>query len=230
MIGKKSRTKRILIVVGSFLGASLLLSAIAGLVISLQKQDSGDDIVVGTIEQTAVTFKDVAFSNRRFCFEPDKDDHSGRVSSDGTNYEILSTDLTFRFTNFEMIRGINLKLHVPDYLSEAASKGYIHLPLAASNTDGTTISVDGKNVSNYVVDGNISSYEKCVTYTLSFSWGSLFHGVNPGYYYDLDEEGRQVSDEEMTKTLTDFHALIHDSKETRKDRKVMSLDITPILN
>lgn len=224
-------TKKVVIGILSFAGATLLALTIAITTIALQNgaKQGDNDLVVGNIEQTAITFKDVSFSNRRFCFEPALDDDSGRVRSNGKSGEALSSTLTFRFTNFEMVKGINLKLWVPDGIVKAASKGYLHLPLIASNQYGYTIPATGQYVSDYVVNGKVSTYEKCFSYVISFSWGSVFHGKNPGEYYDLDVEGRAVSNEDMKTTLEDFYTLVHGEGESAS-RQTMSLDLTPILN
>lgn len=64
---------------------------------------------------------------------------------------------------------------------------------------------------NYSVD---TSDPNKVSFTINvnFGWGSTFGGVNPSKYYDEVEDGIDVSDDMVKKTLEDFRAELYGYK------------------
>ena len=224
--------KKVTIGLVSFALVTLVTLASAFLVVTLEKrgEENKGEIRVGTIESSSLTLKDVSFSQTRFCFEPKEGDYSGRVRCNSKKAEVLSSTLSFRYTNASSVRGFQLILFLPEGLKEAARKNYLLLPEAASKEEGATIPAEKPYISDYVVDGEVSSSEKRFAYPISFSWGSFFHEMNPGEYYDEDEAGKRVSDEEMEATLKDFYSLVEVSRKTEEGKEAsLTLDIHPVL-
>ena len=226
------KAKKVTIGLVSFALLTLVLLASAFLVVALEKkgEENEGELKVGTIESSSLTLKDVSFSENRFCFEPKAGDYSGRVRCNSKKVEVLSSTLSFRYTNASSVRGFQLILSLPDGLKEAMRKNYLLLPEVATSEEGATIPTEKPYISDYVKDGEVSSSEKCFAYPISFTWGSFFHGKNPGEYYDEDETGKRVSDEEMEATLKDFYSLVEDSRQTEEGKKAsLTLDIRPLL-
>jgi hypothetical protein len=222
------RKRKIIIGLAIFLATTLVAGGFASFVISTQrKSQANGNITIGKIQDNSISISDAKLSQNKICFEPQKDDTSGRVRYDGKNHEIISTTLTCTFLHPDMVSGINIKLNLPTNIAECASEGYITLPSYVSDDNGYTIAIKDARITDYYINGVLQANTKYLTYTFEFGWGEIFNSLNPGYYYDSDPTGINVSDEEMSNTLTSFRSLFD---QTSSDKTTMSIDITPILN
>ena len=80
-------------------------------------------------------------------------------------------------------------------------------------TNQGTITGEG-NVGNGVVTYTVDKDGDTVTKVyfvmeIEFTWGELFGGQNPGYYYDTDPVGAAVEYDDVKKALNTFKATLH---------------------
>ena len=139
--------------------------------------------------------------NYNFAFEPHKDDRSGRVFNNGTDFENMKLIITGKVTNYDYLGSFTVKMTVPTEISNAAAANYITLPECV----GTEVNL--KTVSSALVSNGDGS--ATFTYTIQFGWGSVFGRINPGYYYDTDPIGSQVAGNTVKSTLDAFYNAAH---------------------
>lgn len=160
----------------------------------------------------------------KFCFEPVKDDETGRVRWDKTNYEILSITYGVSVTSTEKNLGkVNVKFQQNDWIDavSGADKNYIVAPECYTNADGIDIAIgDQEGNLKEVFSKEDSTYKWTCEYTVAFKWGSKFDSSNPSLFYDdpaktKDESGNYktgMDDASVKTTLDDLHSLSEANK------------------
>ena len=158
-------------------------------------------------------------------FDAKKEDTTGRVQfqTNGENDggEQLELLLSGTVTNIGALgvqpetttKSIKVDITLPASIVAAINADY----LTASYTVGTAktdINVDGKTgdqtITVWIVPtANAQDATKGdFAITLKFGWGDAFNGKNPCEYYDLDETGKNVTNEDMKTALTEFRATL----------------------
>ena len=227
-------------------GVALVSSGFAAWVLSANatKNESGVT-TVGQVKDASLTinvqlqYKDLNSTeetwvpqsgNGTFVFEPTKDDVSKpgqRVYNDGENFERLT--LRYVVTVSSLLNSAFDSLNVKmiengdkNGIQQAIAKKYIVEPEEFKEA-GVTIESDSKN---FKVDDQTKQKNGLCTWTLNYDltlqWGKKFAGMNPGKYYDENEEGKKVllkkanlSSEQITagtetveSVLGDLHTLL----------------------
>lgn len=208
--------KRKIIMFGIFIFAAIALisTGFAAWVMSTNAKDSTGpgNVSVGTVTDASL---EININNKNavgsFIFEPSEGDITGRVRVDETGaHESLKVTLTGTVAPKKYLKTLIIKLSVVETdtnnetkftagIKKAAELGYIDLPKEYFSETGKVIQFTGND------DGDNYSINE----TISFAWGKSFEGVNPSIYYDENEEGKKVSDDEVKKTLEDLRACIY---------------------
>lgn len=242
--------KRKAIMFGASIFTALALAAtgFAAWVLSAsESKEAGANVSVGAIDDQSVGLSDITFvasyqdelesTFSSIIFEPKKDDETGVIRNDGTNFEELEVTFTATVDNPSIVKNFYLEsVAIPKGIKDAIDAGYITAPAWmysegetttakwAKNDDGTytpdgkayVIETEGETTT--VVDtkkNNIDyiTYEvgqdgvATLTFSIKFGWGEKFGGVNPGEYYD----GLETVDVEAVKTdLHTFKAMLHE--------------------
>lgn len=182
-----------------FLSIALMSTGFATWIMSKDASQGQDgNVTMGTITDGELSFKDVAFSATNYSFEPEKDDVTGEVIWDGTNYANLTINVTGKVSPAKYVGALSVNLSVNDSdtsdpttkvktnLMKAAGLNpttgekdpslneYITLP-ACFNTD-----IQLQETTNYTVAND----EITFTYDVSFGWGTYFGKKNPSVYLD----------------------------------------------
>ncbi len=206
--------KRKIIMFGIFIFAAIALisTGFAAWVMSTNAKDStGGNVSVGAVADASLKILNINLDGKQFVFEPSANDNSGRVRVDETGaHESLTVKLTGTVAPKKYLKTLIIKLSVVETdtnnetkftagIKKAAELGYIDLPKEYFSETGKVIQFTGND------DGDNYSINE----TISFAWGKSFEGVNPSIYYDENEEGKKVSDDEVKKTLEDLRACIY---------------------
>lgn len=165
----------------------------------------------------------------KFCFEPVKEDNSGRVRWDKTNYEILSITYGVTVTSTEENLGkVNVKFQQNAWIDavSGADKNYIVAPECYTEANGVDIAI-GDQEGNLEVASpeKVGTYKWTCEYTVAFQWGSKFEATNPSQFYDdnaktKDETGNYkagMDDNSVKDTLNDLYSL----NEANKSFKII---------
>ncbi len=165
-------------------------------------------------------------------FDPKKDDNSGRIRWDNQNYERLSNTVTGNIDPASVLSTskVTAKLTMGSYDSSTATwtdneammtnfknaasgeKQYIVLPDCFDNEVELTTNNDNYKLT-YRSEKDICDF----SITFSFNWGSFFNGMNPGNYYDDDEEGKAISDKQMQEDMAAFQKALFGEREAEAD-------------
>ena len=165
----------------------------------------------------------------KFCFEPVKEDNSGRVRWDKTNYEILSITYGVTVTSTEKNLGkVNVKFQQNTWIDTVSGtdKNYIVAPECYTEANGVDIAIgdqEGNLKETSPKEGEITTYKWTCEYTVAFKWGSKFEATNPSLFYDdptktKDESGKYktgMDDASVRTTLDDLHSLSEANKSFR---------------
>lgn len=206
------KRKIILFGVIVFMSIALISTGFAAWVMSQEKkQSTSGNVTVGAVTEGNIEITLDELTVKDFKFEPKKGDDTGRVRSDGTNFESLTVTVTGTIKNTQFLKEATIKMNVKDAVKQAETAGYIILPECANSEVVLTLTGSGTN-------------EKKFSYDITFKWGSKFGGENPGEYYDSaafnPSEGELSSfegtqEEKITayiKSVLDaFHALMDTS-------------------
>ena len=206
------KRKIILFGVIVFMSIALISTGFAAWVMSQEKKQSkSGNVSVGAVTEGNIEVILDELTVKDFKFEPKKGDDTGRVRSDGTNFESLTVTVTGTIKNTQFLKEATIKMNVKDAVKQAETAGYIILPECANSEVVLTLTESGTN-------------EKKFSYDITFKWGSKFGGENPGEYYDSaafnPSEGELSSfegtqEEKITayiKSVLDaFHALMDTS-------------------
>jgi hypothetical protein len=153
-----------------------------------------------------------------FSFEPLATDGEGRVRfkpEDG--FEVLSLSVSGTVTPGDFVKDVVIQLTLPAGVVKAIEAKYITLnEQYVKQDDGTGVVTltltDGSGLEVVTVPGsgeaaNPKTYK--FSKTLKFGWGEVFGGENPGKYYDEIKEGKDVSTDDLIKTLNTFRAVMY---------------------
>lgn len=179
------KRKIILFGVIVFMSIALISTGFAAWVMSQEKkQSTSGNVTVGAVTEGNIEVILDELTVKDFKFEPKEGDDTGRVRSDGTNFESLTVTVTgtIKNTQFLDVNNTTIKMNVKDAVKQAETAGYIILPECANSEVVLTLTESGTN-------------EKKFSYDITFKWGSKFGNVNPGEYYD--SAGFKPSEEEL---------------------------------
>ena len=166
------KRKIILFGVIVFMSIALISTGFAAWVMSQEKkQSTSGNVTVGAVTEGNIEITLDELTVKDFKFEPKKGDDTGRVRSDGTNFESLTVTVTGTIKNTQFLKEATIKMNVKDAVKQAETAGYIILPECANSEVVLTLTESGTN-------------EKKFSYNITFKWGSKFGGENPGEYYD----------------------------------------------
>lgn len=168
------KRKIILFGVIVFMSIALISTGFAAWVMSQEKkQSTSGNVTVGAVTEGNIEVIIDPLTVKDFKFEPKEGDDTGRVRSDGTNFESLTVTVTGTIKNTQFLKEATIKMNVKDAVKQAETAGYIILPECANSEAVLTLTESGTN-------------EKKFSYDITFKWGSKFGNVNPGEYYDSD--------------------------------------------
>lgn len=161
-------------------------------------------------------FESISIDNlsvtNQIIFGCKQDDNSGRIKIGSSNeYEKMTLSITGKVvTNFEKLTCLSIKFEQIGKENNILEKQQSNLYLASQfiygeNKDCSLIVLpncyynevilyknDGNEYSNFDLINNSFSYE------ISFDWGSIFEGINPGYYYDgLNKYGESFASDDI---------------------------------
>lgn len=166
------KRKIILFGVIVFMSIALISTGFAAWVMSQEKkQSTSGNVSVGAVTEGNIEVILDELTVKDFKFEPKEGDNTGRVRSDGTNFESLTVTVTGTIKNTQFLKEATIKMNVKDAVKQAETAGYIILPECANSEVVLTLTESGTN-------------EKKFSYNITFKWGSKFGGENPGEYYD----------------------------------------------
>ena len=166
------KRKIILFGVIVFMSIALISTGFAAWVMSQEKkQSTSGNVTVGAVTEGNIEVILDELTVKDFKFEPKEGDDTGRVRSDGTNFESLTVTVTGTIKNTQFLKEATIKMNVKDAVKQAETVGYIILPECANSEVVLTLTESGTN-------------EKKFSYEITFKWGSKFGNVNPGEYYD----------------------------------------------
>lgn len=215
------RRKIIVFGIAIFLSIAMIATGFATWVMSANARDDskGGNVDVGTVSDSNLEITNVVISSTSFYFEPLASDNQGRVRNDGSHYESLSITVTGDISPSAYIGSATIQLNVSSGVTAAATAGYIVLPDCASSAQTLTLTDKAG------VEGT-----KTFTYVITFEWGSLFNGMNPGLYYDSDSDGILVSNADVANTIKAMRTAIYGSDEPSTPDPVFKIVISANAN
>ena len=221
----------------SFLGVSLISTGFASWIMSSGTEaDINGNVSIGVIEESNLSFGEIVFKDNvtTISFDALKDDNSGDIKWDKTNYENLSIEFTTTIGPATYLDDLSIVMSVPQSVMNAANANYIVLPACSyvetSGADGeeTTEEVLASGVAvNLIEDGKIidlngdNGIKTVITYddvtdvytlvcTVSFKWGSAFGGKNPSIFLDDHENNGGLDFATKREMLYSFRRMIYD--------------------
>lgn len=241
---KSGQRKAFAVGIAAFASVCLIATGFAAWVISAkaEKKETGN-VNIGKVSTADIKIvvdqenenTNVLSSEYGFSFNPTKEDVTGRVRNDGTNFENLGFTLTGTVGPQRFVTSFVVRLDIGKQDTEdgkqvwvkdveanarfeaAAAKHYITLP-DCFNKDIDLKTVSGGYTEAAADDNAVASFK----HDIKFGWGTAFNNKNPGLFYDSDtsipEDGKNASDEKVTKTLNDFYTtLTNKSGEDAKE-------------
>ena len=237
--------KAVSIAVSVFTSLALVSTGFATWVVAVTaKKDSLGNVHVATIAtKTIVITPDE--EERNLCFEPVKEDQTGRVRWDKTNYESLSFHLGATISNFSAVNKVLLEFHPGVHESffhiedenETQAEGtpeeryancveakYITYPMIVETQD----EIFGDTQLDITEKKEILTVDEDTDYarldmTFQVSWGEFFDGVNPSLYYDDPQyKGYSKNDDQVVDEMDAFYKAFtgltpnHDEEDTAK--------------
>lgn len=204
----KNSYKRKIILFGVlvFMSIALISTGFAAWVMSTNatNDDVTGNVTVGTIKDGNLTISNVVISSdaKSFKFEPLATDNTGRVRFDTETGESESLKITIKgeVAPIEFLGELKYEIVIPESVKAASDAGYIVLPDSASTAQGT-----GGTVYSFTPGTGTLEFE----FEIEFKWGAKFGEMNPGLYYDDDENGKLVADTEVKQALEDFRAILY---------------------
>ena len=203
-ITRSSYNRRIITFCGLlFLSIALISTGFAAWITSANSIiDKYGSMDVGVITEGLINIDDISLTNKSFSFNPLSTDINGRVRGDGENPECLSITVTGLINPADAVSNVKLELIVPDSITKACDDGYIVAPECMNNL---------VNITNLTLDEKTNSY--IFSYTMTFGWGEVFNYMNPGIYFDLDPEGKNISNLEANNILKQFRMTMYGLSE-----------------
>ena len=241
---KSGQRKAFAVGIAAFASVCLIATGFAAWVISAkaEKKETGN-VNIGKVSTADIKIvvdqekenTSVLSSEYGFSFNPKKDDVTGRVRNDGTNFENLGFTLTGKVGPQRFVTSFVVRLDIGKQdtkdgqqvwvkdaeanarFEAAATKGYITLP-DCFNKDIDLKTVSGDYTEAAAGDNAVASFK----HDIKFGWGTAFNKTNPGLFYDSDtsipEDGKNASDKKVTETLNDFYTtLTNKSGEDAKE-------------
>ena len=214
---KSFSRKAIVVVMSVFLTISLTAVGFASWLISKDDSREGtgnvnasnvSDAILGVTIENATNLGTINFG-------PLKDDTTGNVQYDknqADDFASLEVTVSGSIDNYKTLATMYITVKCPDSVLTAAgytwtgesertyaydkTKAYIALPTCAVDTNGKVLPLpDGKGDTKALefANGNevftgTDANKKGFTTTISFKWGALFGGNNPGRYLDGEDE------------------------------------------
>ncbi len=217
------KRKIILFGVIVFMSIALISTGFAAWVMSQEKkQSTSGNVSVGAVTEGNIEVILDELTVKDFKFEPKEGDDTGRVRSDGTNFESLTVTVTGTIKNTQFLKEATIKMNVKDAVKQAETAGYIILPECANSEVVLTLTGSGTN-------------EKKFSYEITFKWGSKFGNVNPGEYYDSaafnpSEEELNGFEGTQEEKITAYIKSVLDAFHTLMDTSTYEVVVTAKLN
>lgn len=217
------KRKIILFGVIVFMSIALISTGFAAWVMSQEKkQSTSGNVTVGAVTEGNIEVILDELTVKDFKFEPKEGDDTGRVRSDGTNFESLTVTVTGTIKNTQFLKEATIKMNVKDAVKQAETAGYIILPECANSEVVLTLTGSGTN-------------EKKFSYEITFRWGSKFGNVNPGEYYDSaafnpSEEELNGFEGTQEEKITAYIKSVLDAFHTLMDTSTYEVVVTAKLN
>ena len=215
---KSFSRKAIVVVMCVFLTISLTAVGFASWLISNDASKEGTGNVNASNVSDAilgVTIND-ATNLGKINFGPLKDDTTGNVQYDknqADDFASLEVKVSGSIDNYKTLATMYITVKCPDSVLTAAGytwnegetrtytydkkKAYIELPTCAVDTNGNFLPLpaggESKTAPMEFANGNAvftgeDENKKGFSTTISFGWGALFEGNNPGRYLDGEDE------------------------------------------
>lgn len=217
------KRKIILFGVIVFMSIALISTGFAAWVMSQEKkQSTSGNVTVGAVTEGNIEVILDPLTVKDFKFEPKEGDDTGRVRSDGTNFESLTVTVTGTIKNTQFLKEATIKMNVKEAVKQAETAGYIILPECANSEVVLTLTGSGTN-------------EKKFSYEITFRWGSKFGNVNPGEYYDSaafnpSEEELNGFEGTQEEKITAYIKSVLDAFHTLMDTSTYEVVVTAKLN
>ena len=210
-----------------FLAISLISTGFAAWIMSTgAKQNSSSGVNVGTITDGSLEFGEITFANSKdeIIFDALADDQDGDIKGDlseKAQYENLSITLQTTINPADYVQSLSISVAIPDTVKKAADAGYITMPSCCyvDTTGKAAVSVvifeNGavKDLQGTGIAATVTDTDKDGTYdisiTLSFGWGTLFGGENPGVFLDKETDGVKFSYDEKVERMVQFKSTIY---------------------
>ena len=246
---KSGQRKAFAVGIAAFASVCLIATGFAAWVISAQaKKNENGNIAIGTVNSANIEIKvtqdtddDGQLNGVGFSFNPKEIDKSGRVRNDGKNFENLGFTLSGTVGPQRFVTSFKVRLDiVTEKTVSSAEEGakkewevdteankrfiaaqdanYITLP-DCFGQDVDLRTAGGYTASPDTDDKAAATFNK----EIKFGWGTVFGGENPGEYYDTNEQGKDVSDDVVEKTLSEFYTAltgIQDTEEAKADKNL----------
>ena len=221
---KSFSRKAIVAVMSVFLTVSLTAVGFASWLISNNDSKEGTGNVTASDVSDAILGVTIENAENlgKINFGPAQDDKTGTIrynEAETDDYEALKITVSGSIKKFATLKQMEIKIKVPDSVITAAGYGlkdgsateyevkanlpkYITLPAGAADEKGNLI--DAEKKAEYLAADTVFTPGADDTATFSFEvtfgWGALFEGKNPGRYLD-GEDGLTVSPENKTALL-----------------------------
>ena len=241
---KSFSRKAIVAVMSVFLTVSLTAVGFASWLISNDDSKEGTGNVTASDVSDAILDVTInnAENLGKINFGPDKGDETGTIrynKAEADDFEALEITVSGSIDKYKTLDKMSITVQCPDSILTAAGytwnaegertyaydkkKAYIALPTCAVDTNGKVLPLPDGTGNTAPLDfenGNAlfkgtDENKKTFETKISFGWGALFEGKNPGRY--LDGEDGTLSEENKNALL----AIINEGKdETSQYKKI----------
>ena len=241
---KSFSRKAIVVVMSVFLTVSLTAVGFASWLISNNDSKEGTGNVTASNVSDAILGVTIKNAEKlgTINFGPAKNDTTGNIrynEAEAEDFENLKITVSGSIDKYKTLEKMSITVKCPDSILAAAGytwnaegertyaydkkKAYIALPTCAVDTNGKVLPLpDGAGNTaplefengNKVFTGE-GENKKDFTTTISFGWGALFEGKNPGRY--LDGEDGTLSEENKNALL----AIINVGKDENSKYKTL---------
>lgn len=242
---KSFSRKAIVAVMSVFLTVSLTAVGFASWLISNNDSKEGTGNVTASDVSDAILGVTIENAENlgKINFGPAQDDKTGTIrynEAETDDYEALKITVRGSIDKYKTLDKMNITVKCPDSILTAAgytwtgedgarvysydkTKAYIALPGCAVDKDGKFLpmidSANNTKADEYPSGDKIftgsDDNKKEFTVTISFGWGALFEGKNPGRY--LDGEDGTLSEENKNALL----AIINEGKDVTSQYKTI---------
>lgn len=242
---KSFSRKAIVAVMSVFLTVSLTAVGFASWLISNNDSKAGTGNVNASDVSDAILGVTIENAENlgKINFGPAQDDKTGTIrynEAETDDYEALKITVSGSIDKYKTLDKMSITVKCPDSILTAAgytwtgedgarlysydkTKAYIALPGCAVDKDGKFLpmfdSANNTKADEYLSGNTIftgsDDNKKEFTVTISFGWGALFEGKNPGRY--LDGEDGTLSEENKNALL----AIINEGKDVTSQYKTI---------